>query len=435
MTTLPHPTGESSRAPENRSSGRDPGTFARAVGLDALYLIASGLLSVASFGLVFSLALVSYVLVIIYIGLFLLIVPMILARGFVSLQRQLVLWRGEDIPRPTYDHSLTSDPNSWMDMRGDKQYGRAMLQAISLVFVSVATLGVTSQLAFWSIVGVFSSIARTSELNEQGLSPVLIGVMGLLGIVALPFVIRALAAVQAGASMALMGYSRTDALRSRVSSLEQSRATAVKTEHRAFRRIERDLHDGPQQRLIRLGMDLDRVHRTLGDNAAAGTLLESARSDVQSILNEIRALSRGIAPPILVDRGLQVALESLAARSTIPTTLGFETTDQELSDLVSTTIYYVVAESLTNAAKHSGASRSHVHVSRHHAGGKDTVLVAIWDNGDGGAVESADGGISGLRARALTMDGTLSIESPVGGPTTVSMQLPLRSGPLNSGAV
>lgn len=407
-------------------------TFLRAVGLDSVYLIASGLLSVLSFGLVFSLALVSYVLVIIYVGLFILIVPLVLARGFVSLQRHLLRWRGEAIPPSKYAHSLTSDPSSWMDQRRDRQYRRDMLATISLVFVSVATLGVTSQLAFWSVVGVYSSVTRASDLDQMGLSPVLVAVLGVLGLAALPFMIRALAAVQANASMALMGYSRTDALRSRVSKLEESRATAVKTEHRAFRRIERDLHDGPQQRLIRLGMDLDRVHRTLGDNAAdAETLLDSARSDVQSILNEIRALSRGIAPPILVDRGLKVALESLTARSTIPATLSFETTDQELSDLVSTTIYYVVAESLTNVTKHSGASRAHIHVSRHHGRDEDTVLVAIWDNGDGGAVESENGGISGLRARAQTLDGTIDVESPIGGPTTISMQLPLRTIPLN----
>jgi len=202
---------------------------------------------------------------------------------------------------------------------------------------------------------------------------------------------------------------------------QQQKAAAVSAEATALRRLERDIHDGPQQRLVRLAMDLGRAEQQFStDPDAARATITEALTQTRETLDELRALSRGIAPPILVDRGLQAALTALAGRCTVPVDLDAPALGR-LDAAVESTAYFVVAEALTNVAKHSGATRTTVGVWVENGG----VQVRIEDDGVGGAHPAKGSGLAGLRQRVLAADGRLEVTSPVGGPTVVHAFLPV----------
>ncbi|MGH9251005.1 MAG: sensor histidine kinase, partial [Acidimicrobiales bacterium] len=190
-----------------------------------------------------------------------------------------------------------------------------------------------------------------------------------------------------------------------------------------LRRVERDIHDGPQQRLVRLTMDLEAAQRRLTDNPdAAGPLVEQALTQTQEALAELRALSRGIAPPILADRGLEAALAAAAARSPIPVTLDVTMGGSDRpTPAVENTAYFVVTEALTNAAKHSGATTVSVSVIRVGA----TLHVQVGDDGLGGAHVGKGHGLAGLADRLAGVDGTFDVHSPEGVGTIVSADIPV----------
>jgi signal transduction histidine kinase len=200
----------------------------------------------------------------------------------------------------------------------------------------------------------------------------------------------------------------------------------VQAEDASLRRLERDIHDGPQQRLVRLQMDLATIERRLeGDPDSARTLLVEARDQARETLDELRALSRGFAPPILQDRGLGVALESLASRSPVPVIVEVELADGALPAPIERNAYFIAAELLTNAAKHSQATAIRLRV-----GTRDTGPTGHWidvwvtDNGRGGATRTPGHGLAGLDERVQGLRGMLVIDSPVGGPTTIGAHLP-----------
>ncbi|WP_051571089.1 sensor histidine kinase [Cryptosporangium arvum] len=180
-----------------------------------------------------------------------------------------------------------------------------------------------------------------------------------------------------------------------------------------LRRLERDLHDGPQQRLVRLALDLGRAeHRFDADPAGARVVLADAITQTREALDELRALARGVAPPVLVERGLRAALAALVRRSPVPVTLSVDVPD-ELPAEVETTLYFVVAEALANVAKHSGATHCRVEVRRRR--------VTVTDDGIGGAAIRPGHGLAGLGQR---LGGRLALTSPVGGPTTLVARIP-----------
>jgi signal transduction histidine kinase len=205
----------------------------------------------------------------------------------------------------------------------------------------------------------------------------------------------------------------------RIEELETTRAGAVDIQETELRRIERDLHDGAQARLIALGMNLGMAEEKLrNDPEGAQALLAEARSGAREALQELRALARGIHPPILTDRGLEAAIAALVARSPVPATLTVELRERHVA-AVETAAYFVVAEALANAIKYSDATRIDIRI-----GGSDgMLLIEIADDGRGGADPSGNG-LTGLKQRVGALDGTLRIESPVGGPTTVRAELP-----------
>jgi signal transduction histidine kinase len=212
-----------------------------------------------------------------------------------------------------------------------------------------------------------------------------------------------------------------------VQQLAASRGAAVQAEDASLRRLERDIHDGPQQRLVRLQMDLAAIERKLdADPDAARTLLGEARDQARDTLDELRALSRGFAPPLLQDRGLASALESLAARSPVPVILELELpTDSTLPAAIERNAYFIAAELLTNAAKHSGASAIRLRISTRDAGASGHWLdLWVTDNGHGGATPVAGHGLAGLDERVRGLGGVLVVDSPVGGPTVVGAHFP-----------
>ncbi|WP_329101672.1 sensor domain-containing protein [Micromonospora sp. NBC_01699] len=242
--------------------------------------------------------------------------------------------------------------------------------------------------------------------------------VGVVAVVTLPLVLRGTTALQGGISRLLLtGLSEYE---ERIDDLTEGRAAAVSAEASALRRLERDIHDGPQQRLVSLAMDLSRVRRELArDPKAADASLKEAITQTRETLDELRTLSRGIAPPILTDRGLAPALAALAARAIIPVELDV-TVDQRYPAAVENTVYFVVAEALANSAKHSQADR--IVVSLRQDG--DILLLLVADDGRGGAHVAKGHGLAGLHDRLRAVDGMLTVQSPDGGPTVIGARVP-----------
>jgi len=198
-------------------------------------------------------------------------------------------------------------------------------------------------------------------------------------------------------------------------------AAAVSAEAIALRRLERDIHDGPQQRLVRLAMDLGRAEQQFGtDPEAARATVAEALAQTRETLDELRALSRGIAPPILVDRGLSAALTALAGRCTGPVELDAPEMGRQ-DPAVESTAYFVVAEALTNVAKHSRATEAQVAV-RPSGGG---LLITVSDDGVGGASAAKGHGLAGLDERVRAAGGILDVDSAASRGTTIRAAIPL----------
>jgi signal transduction histidine kinase len=252
-------------------------------------------------------------------------------------------------------------------------------------------------------------------------------VVGLVFAVTLPFVVRMCALVEAWLARALL--TGVASLRDQVAGLTAQRAAAqaqtaaaVSAEMTALRRLERDIHDGPQQRLVRLSVDLGRAKQQIdADPQAARLTVDEALAQARDALDELRTLSRGIAPPILTDRGLAAALASLAARATVPVELNMPDLGR-LDPLAEQTAYYTVAEALANVAKHSGATRCIVTAERT----QERLSVTITDDGRGGAHLAKGHGLSGLADRLQAAGGELWVSSPAGGPTQIAAEVPCR---------
>jgi signal transduction histidine kinase len=216
---------------------------------------------------------------------------------------------------------------------------------------------------------------------------------------------------------------RRGRLEQRIDVLETTRAGAVDVQETELRRIERDLHDGAQARLVALGMNLGLAEQKLaGDPEAARGLVAEARAGVEQALHELRDLARGVHPPLLTDRGLGAAVSSLAHASAIPVTVE-EDVSERPPGVVETTAYFVVAEAMANAAKHAEATQITVRIVRE----LDRLVVEVVDDGRGGADPLGGSGLIGLRRRVEALDGTLDVTSPSGGGTVLRAELPCAS--------
>jgi signal transduction histidine kinase len=215
--------------------------------------------------------------------------------------------------------------------------------------------------------------------------------------------------------------ARERELTERVDELTRTRRGALDVQAAELRRIERDLHDGAQARLVSLSMLVGRAEDQLADRPEVAALVRRAREEAGAAIGELRDLARGIAPPVLADRGLSAAVQALGVRAPMPVTV--EVPDERRPPpVVETAAYFVVAEALTNVAKHAGGAPARVVVLRE----PQRLVVEISDEGPGGA-DPRGGGLTGLRHRVEAIDGTLRVDSPAGGPTTIRAQLPCES--------
>jgi signal transduction histidine kinase len=212
---------------------------------------------------------------------------------------------------------------------------------------------------------------------------------------------------------------RRGRLERRIEVLETTRSGAVDLQETELRRIERDLHDGAQARLVALGMNLGLAEQKLaGDPEAARGLVAEARVGVEDALRELRDLARGVHPPVLADRGLGAAVAALAHASAVPVVVDADIAERPPA-VVETAAYFVVAEAIANAAKHADATRIAVRIRRE----PERLLVEVADDGRGGA-DVAGSGLVGLRRRVEALDGTFVVTSPSGGGTTLRAELP-----------
>ncbi|GGL09723.1 signal transduction histidine kinase [Curtobacterium luteum] len=330
--------------------------------------------------------------------------------------------------------SAVANPHYWLYLL----HAAVVYPIAALVTVSAGALlvlGFTWPIAVGGI-GLLNSVSAGYYGGITSGSIVALGLLGLLSMAAsvalFPLWARGSVIAHWWIDHGLLGGFRAEVLEQRVAGLQASRAGAVTAEGQALRQIERDLHDGPQQRLVRLRMDLSAAERAIDtDPAKARQLISEASTHAQDALDELRALSRGFAPPILLDRGLVAALEALVARTPIPVGLEVRLPDGlELATEIQRNVYFTVSELLTNTTKHAGASTAGVYLGLVvDASGIWYLTVSVTDDGRGGARAEEGHGIAGLMGRMRALDGELTVSSPDGGPTEATARIPL--GALN----
>jgi len=393
-------------------------------------------------------------LVTFFIGVFLVIIALYVSRGFGTLELIRLQWAGRPrIASPQWPDATAKGFWGWLRaLLGSGHYWLYLLHTmvinfvvslvtwvVTIVWVSIAFSGLTYGIWEYSLPdrgGEWYFVSRFVDDSAfggtavgTGIEIVLVFLIGALASAAIPFVTRGLVLLHDVIARGILGTFASDALRTQVGDLEASRGAAISAEGHSLRRLERDIHDGPQQRLVRLQMDLAAADRQLDtEPAKARALIAEAMQQSKDALEELRALSRGFAPPILLDRGLVAALESAAVRSAVPATVVSELPEGlELPQEIERNAYFVASEALTNAAKHSGATgvEARVAVRRVIETDESWLDVTVTDNGRGGAAPVAGHGLAGLDERLRGLGGTLEIASPVGGPTVVTAHLPL----------
>ena len=316
---------------------------------------------------------------------------------------------------------LFQDGQTWRDL-----LYALLLLPVGVVGFTVVTVALTVTLGFitfpawwWALpegwdAGIWLIDTWTDAAIVAGAGIVLLPVMALL--------VRGTSAASASLACGLLAPTRRDLGRG-VERRKETRAGAVDAARLGLERIERDLHEGAQARLVAVAMELGRAEQKLqaGDTAGAATLVGEAREDTQRALAELRDLARGIRPALLSERGLDEAITSLAARAGVPTTVSCDL-GGPVPGAVETAAYFVVGEALANVGKHAQASAAAVRVER-----RGTRLeIEVRDDGRGGA-DPAGGGLTGLRKRVEALDGTLFLSSPHGGPTILRAELPCAS--------
>ena len=355
--------------------------------------------------------------------------------GFAAVERaRFAFFLGRDLPRwpadprRRYRWMLIPTPSLLRNRATWGKIGYSLLRLpiggaaalASVVIWAVGVTGVTAPLYAGSLPGGGLSVDGHAY---PGAVPELIAAgIGLVALLAAAPLTRGLAALDAAVARALLSPPRDAELEARVSELEVSRERVVDAAEAERRRIERDLHDGAQQRLVALAMELGRAKAKFADDVdAAAALVDQAHAEAKAALVELRDLVRGVHPPVLTDRGLDAAVSGLIARCPVPVEMQYDVPIRP-RPAVEAVAYFTIAEALTNVAKHSRAT--HVRVIVEGAPGPaGTLNIVVSDDGIGGA-DADGGGLRGLADRIGGIDGALSVESPRGGPTIISAILP-----------
>ena len=411
----------------------------RQLGVDTGYVLFGFPLAVVSFSALIAGFTTGIGLLVVFIGVPVLVGTVLLARVFADIERfRYPAVLRQPRTRPAYRTAAPDavwwrrlgtplgDGQSWLDLtHGLIRFPIAVATFVIVVsWWAVAVAGTLTIAWDWAIPRGpdNTSLAQLVGLGDSTVARIgFQTAIGLLCLITLPWIVRGCALLEAGfARILLTGVAE---LRQTITVLTEQKSAAASAEAHALRRLERDIHDGPQQRLIRLAMDLGRARQSSAPGPVRDTL-DEAITQTQETLNELRALSRGIAPPVLTDRGLPSALAALAIRCTVPVELAVDselgTPVGRLDPAVETAVYFTVAEALTNVAKHSCATHCWVTV----ASGPQRVGVEIVDDGNGGAHVAKGHGLSGLADRIRAGGGTLTVTSPHGGPTTIRVELP-----------
>ncbi|MBC6458071.1 sensor domain-containing protein [Actinomadura sp. HBU206391] len=376
-------------------------------------------------------------LLIIWVGVPLMALLITALRGGVFLERWVMFAAfGATIPNPYRPlppgnlfrklRALVVDPATW---KGLLYF--AVLFPITLVefVVSSALWFATAILLTMPVLVLFTRVTfyfggDLQWVVDQPLEALPWVPLGVVSLLIAIYVTRVMGTGHVLFASLLLGPSERQAenlvLRARADHLQASRARGVDAAESERRRIERDLHDGAQQRLLAVAMDIGRARAKLDDDpVGARELIEQAHVGTREAISELRDLARGIYPAILTDRGLDPALSGLAARAPVPVEVEVDLPDRPPA-AVESIAYFIVAESLANIAKYARATRAAIKVSRD----DHWVIVEISDNGVGGAAATRGGGLAGLADRAATIDGILTVNSPLGGPTVIRADLP-----------
>ncbi|MFH8731907.1 sensor histidine kinase [Streptomyces sp. NPDC017964] len=362
------------------------------------------------------------------------------ARGFAAMERARArALLGIDVGTPAPLRPRAHGPMAWMGaLLKSGESWRNLLYAV--VHFPWAVFAFNVALVFWTVgwslltyplwQWVFPMYAGQGGIQLYGdgahnvyldnpFEITVTAAVGLLITLATPWIIRALASVDRALVSGLLGPSR---LATRVVELESDRGVVVDTAAADLRRIERDLHDGAQARLVSLAMGLGLAKEKLTeDPRAAARMVDEAHGEVKTALQELRDLARGIHPAILTDRGLDAALSSVASRCTVPVQVEVDLPARP-APAIEGIAYFTVSELLQNVSKHSRATRATVDVWRV----EDRLMLQVMDNGVGGADASAGSGLAGLAERLDAVDGILLVDSPTAGPTRITAELPWR---------
>jgi signal transduction histidine kinase len=329
--------------------------------------------------------------------------------------------RGVDIPPlPAARRTTWRDLMTWL--RTETTWRQLAYHAIAAPLLAAAGLLMP---LLWAIgaglCGTFGFVGQFKFLPAgQRVTDSYLTVLGVVVLVVAPRAGAAVVRLDIWVAQALLGPTRLEALEHRVETLTESRAGVVDAADTERRRIERDLHDGAQQRLVSLAMHLGLARAELTELPEdARRVIAEAHDEAKEALAELRHLVRGLHPAILEDRGLDAALSGIAARSPVPVRLDVHVPDR-VPPTVEAVAYFVVSEALANTAKHAGALRAGVTARRE----GDVLRVSVTDDGAGGADPAGGTGLPGLAQRVRSVDGTLSIDSPAGGPTVITAELP-----------
>lgn len=413
----------------------------RQLGVDTGYLLSMFFIALPAFIIGVVGTVLGVGTAVIWIGVPIAAATLLAMRGMAAAGRSMlpaVLRR--DLPRPRYKRARegASGLRRFLTVLTDGQSWLNVLWAVAVLPIAIA--GFAIAVAWWSATAAtllypfynwiieaatgggndgLEYATRWLGWGDSYLAQSVLAVIGgvIMALTLVP-VLRGMALAQAFVGKGML--TSISGLHERIDQLEESRNAATSAEADALRRIERDIHDGPQQRLVGLGMELARVKRQLATNPeAAQETLEAAIAQTRETIDELRSLSRGIAPPILTDRGLAAALAALSARSLVPVELETNLNGRYKAS-VESTVYFVTAECLTNIAKHSQASKATVSVEDW----GDRLVLSVGDNGIGGAHVSKGHGLSGLTDRVKAVEGQWTIDSPDGGPTVIVVEVP-----------
>ena len=419
-----------------------------------MYLLLNLPIGIGTFTVIVTGFALGFGLLITLIGIPILIAMLYVSRGMGTFERvRAKLLLGVDVPAPYHTDpprdrwwrvyvSRATDPATWVEVA----YHLLMLPIGILTFTVTFTVWAVGlgllllPLYAWSLpqpvefvdawvritvsdapdfVAIGTPGGGYTWIVDTPFEVALISLIGLGLLLLTPWIVRGLAMAN---QLLVRGMLGTDVM-ARVKTLTESRAAAVDLAAEDRRRIERDLHDGVQQRLVSLAMDLGRAKDKMEtDPDAAKALVTEAHEEAKRAIDEVRDLARGIHPAVLTDRGLDPALSSLAARSPIPVEVSVDVAERPPAS-VEAAAYFVASEALANVTKHARASKASIMVRRT----ADRLTIQVQDDGVGGATVAEGSGLAGLRDRVRALDGDLHLLSPEGGPTVLMAEIPCGS--------